>query len=383
MTLPAPTRTGFVFAGWYEDAAGTLTVGAANASFTPAASQTLHAKWVQNSLAGINPAHINSLASITVTGSHTWSGTHTASGTGAALSVPSGALPSGTVVKVSFIEDLTRPRDLIDNTYAYYTSVAVHWLSGTGDNATVPAAAANLPLTLTLTNPSILPGAKVFMIVGGVATEVAVATQAGQVTIEITQDPEFVIAATQPSAPASVTGTPVSQSQATVSWTAPATTGGAPITGYTVTASPGGATCTTTTLSCIISGLSDGVTYSYSVAAENAVGTSSVRSTTVTYVPPAPTPTPPANTIPSSGGGSVTPVLTLAQTEDSSVTTAEEEAALSPEAAQNKAVDSPSEPEAQNSAAQESPALAIGLGIGGGLLILALALLFLRRRTKG
>ncbi|MFA9276755.1 MAG: InlB B-repeat-containing protein, partial [Rhodoluna sp.] len=139
ITLPAPTRTGFTFDGWYEDSATTLVAGQANTSFAPTATATLHAKWVQNSLAGVNPAHINSLTSITVTGAHTWSGTHSASGTGASLSIPNGALPNGTVVKVSFIEDLTRPRNIIDSSYAYYSSVIVHWLTGTGDSATVPA----------------------------------------------------------------------------------------------------------------------------------------------------------------------------------------------------------------------------------------------------
>lgn len=296
LTLPIPTRTGFTFEGWFADSATTVSVAAGNAAISPTSSQTLHAKWVQNSLAGINPAHINTLASITVTGSHTWSGTHSASGTGAALSIPNGALPTGTVVNVSFIEDLSRARGIIDSTYAYYTSVAVHWLSGTGDSATVPATAVNKPLTLTLANPSILTGAKVFMIVGGVVTEVAEATQDGQVDINITQDPEFVIAATEPSLPASITASAVSGSQATVSWTAPATNGGAAITGYTVTASPGGATCTTTALTCDITGLSSGTTYSYSVVATNVVGSSSVRSTTVTYIP-APTPSAPSNII--------------------------------------------------------------------------------------
>lgn len=296
MVLPLPTREGFVFEGWYEDSATTTYVGAANAVITPSVSRTLHAKWVQNSLAGINPAHINSLATINIAGAHTWTGSHTQSGTGAALDVPSGALPTGTELKVSFVEDHSRSRDLISQSYAYYTSVVVHWLTGSGDSATVPPTAANKPISLTLTNPSILPGAKVFMILAGVATQVAVATQAGSVTILITEDPEFVVAATPPVLPASLSATQVNQNRATVSWTAPSSNGGSPITGYTVTASPGGGTCSTTTeLTCDITGLSSGVTYSYSVIAMNAIGNSSARQATVTYVPapvanPAPQP---------------------------------------------------------------------------------------------
>jgi hypothetical protein len=123
------------------------------------------------------------------------------------------------------------------------------------------------------------------MILGGVATQVAEATQAGTVTIEITEDPEFVIAATPPSLPASLSATQVAQNTATVSWTAPTSNGGSPITGYTATASPGGSTCTTAELSCEITGLNSGVTYSYSVLATNAIGSSPVRQATITYVP--------------------------------------------------------------------------------------------------
>ncbi len=81
-----------------------------------------------------------------------------------------------------------------------------------------------------------------------------------------------VTPATVPGAPRTVTATH-DEAQSVVSWVAPASTGGAAITGYEVTASPGGATCTTATTSCTVTGLDDGTAYVMSVTATNRVGT--------------------------------------------------------------------------------------------------------------
>jgi 6-phosphogluconolactonase (cycloisomerase 2 family) len=79
--------------------------------------------------------------------------------------------------------------------------------------------------------------------------------------------------ATVPGAPTGVTATP-GDSQVTVSWTAPATTGGSAITGYTVTSSPESKTCTPASgaTQCIVTGLTNGTFYSFSVVATNDVG---------------------------------------------------------------------------------------------------------------
>ncbi len=79
-----------------------------------------------------------------------------------------------------------------------------------------------------------------------------------------------------PSAPSSVVGTS-GDGQVVVSWLAPVSNvenSGVAITAYTVTASPGGQTCSWSTgpLSCIVTGLTNGVAYTFTVTATNAAG---------------------------------------------------------------------------------------------------------------
>ncbi len=96
------------------------------------------------------------------------------------------------------------------------------------------------------------------------------------------------ITATAPGTPTGVNAT-VGSGQATVEWTAPASDGGSPITGYVVTASPGGQTCTWTSgpLSCVVTGLTDGVAYTFSVVAVNAAGSGAGSTPTAPVTPSA------------------------------------------------------------------------------------------------
>ena len=74
-----------------------------------------------------------------------------------------------------------------------------------------------------------------------------------------------------PRAPTGVTAV-ASASSATVSFTAPTNTGGSPITSYTVTASPGNITASGSSSPITVSGLTNGVSYTFTVTATNALG---------------------------------------------------------------------------------------------------------------
>ena len=104
-----------------------------------------------------------------------------------------------------------------------------------------------------------------------------------------------VTPATVPDAPTAVTATRGNMS-ASVTWTAPANNGSA-VTSYTVTASPGGAATTVSgappATTATVTGLTNGTSYTFTVAATNSVGTGSAsapsNAVTPATVPDAPT----------------------------------------------------------------------------------------------
>lgn len=119
----------------------------------------------------------------------------------------------------------------------------------------------------------------------------------------------FTVNAIVPGAPTIGTAT-VGDTRATVTFTAPASSGGAAIIagGYTVTANPGGATGTGSSSPITITGLTNGFAYTFTVTATNSAGTGTSSSASNSVTPAAPQTITFAN--PGTQNFGTTPILT-------------------------------------------------------------------------
>ncbi len=148
----------------------------------------------------------------------------------------------------------------------YVENFVCHWVGG--------------PLTCTATGLS--NGVSYTFVVGAV-NAVGPGPQSSPSTPIV---PSAVSTATFPGAPTGVTGAAGDASVA-VSWVAPASDGGTPVTSYDVTASPGGMGCMWTSgpLTCTVSGLSNGTPYTFRVRATNAYGTGAQSDPSAPVIP--------------------------------------------------------------------------------------------------
>jgi hypothetical protein len=100
---------------------------------------------------------------------------------------------------------------------------------------------------------------------------------------------QFTFVAIAPPAP-TIGSAVAGNAQATVSFTAPVSNGGAAITSYTVTSIPGGITATGTASPITVSGLTNGTSYTFTVTATNSVGAGAASAATNSVTPVSPVP---------------------------------------------------------------------------------------------
>ena len=94
-----------------------------------------------------------------------------------------------------------------------------------------------------------------------------------------------------PSAPTDATAT-AGDARATVTWSAPSSSGSFPVTSYQVESIPAGGSCLSSTLTCDATGLTNGTSYTFRIRALNGAGWSDWSSPSNAVTPEAPPPPP-------------------------------------------------------------------------------------------
>jgi len=279
LSLPTSVRTNYTFTGWYTlQTNGVLVTGA----YTPTATATLWAHWVQNSLYGMG----TSTKILTITTLSGVGNTYSANAAGGTVVIEylADALEAGTVIDAYVLTDTTTATSLIGAGNDYVMSLVLAWVHPT--TGLVETTATGKPITMTITNSAIKKGAKIYSVIGIIPTLLTIATADGSAVISITDDPQIIIAITNPDAPTGVSATSGGNASTTVSWIAPSD-GGSAITGYTAT-SNAGQTCSSTTTSCSVTGLTNGTPYTFTVTATNSIGISDPSSASNAATPAAP-----------------------------------------------------------------------------------------------
>lgn len=109
---------------------------------------------------------------------------------GASVAIPAGALDASVPISIHLLADSTDQRALITSDGTSVLSVVVSWVAADGS---VPNTNTGKAISVTLTNPSIKSGAKIYSIIGNQSTLLGTATADGSITTLITEDPVLLV----------------------------------------------------------------------------------------------------------------------------------------------------------------------------------------------
>ncbi len=152
-------------------------------------------------------------------------------------------------------------------------------LTATSDSGLTPTFTSSTPGVCTITSGGLLT-----FVTAGTCTINADQAGNGSYLAAPQVSRSFTVNAVVPGAP-TIGAATAGDTQATVTFSAPASNGGSAITGYTVTASPGGVSKAATASPFIFTGLNNGTAYSFTVTATNVAGTSAASATSNAVTP--------------------------------------------------------------------------------------------------
>ena len=188
-----PTRSNFTFMGWSDGSSiyqpgATYTVGASNVNLT--------AQWRQSSLAGTTNSDIARVLTWNIVGSEAVDATVSSDSGNSSVRVviPSNSFDPGTEVIFWRLTNQNLSKATINSSYDFLINFAVSWSIGDDVIAAKRVLTSRSPIQITVKNSSIEKGATAWMILGGVATSLGAATQDGEITVSITEDPVITLA---------------------------------------------------------------------------------------------------------------------------------------------------------------------------------------------
>jgi hypothetical protein len=109
---------------------------------------------------------------------------------GASVAIPAGTLDPSVPISIHLLADSTDQRTLIGGSGTSVLSVVVSWVASDGS---VPSTNTGKAISVTLANPAIKSGAKIYSIIGSQSTLLGTATTDGSITSLITEDPVLLV----------------------------------------------------------------------------------------------------------------------------------------------------------------------------------------------